>query len=53
MVIAINIENKIRSLRSEMHNLMHKNNLTTTYEVIKVSQELDEVLNEYYKLHKN
>lgn len=47
------VENKIISLRNEMHSLIHENSFNTTYEVIKVSQELDEVLNQYYKLHKN
>lgn len=48
------VENKITSLRSKMHNIIHKNNFVTTYEVVNVSQELDRVLNQYYKIkHKN
>lgn len=50
----ISVENKITSLRSQMHKLIHKNSFITTSEVVNVSQELDKVLNQYYKIkHKN
>ncbi|NBI06685.1 aspartyl-phosphate phosphatase Spo0E family protein [Senegalia massiliensis] len=44
------IENKIISLRTQMHKLLHKNDFITTKEIVKISQELDEVLNLYHKI---
>ncbi|NBI07746.1 aspartyl-phosphate phosphatase Spo0E family protein [Senegalia massiliensis] len=46
----VNVENKITSLRNQMHKLIHKNSFITTSEVVNVSQKLDEALNQYYKI---
>lgn len=44
------IEIKIETLREKMHSLIHKNQYILTPEVLKASQNLDSILNEYYKL---
>ncbi|WP_242620504.1 aspartyl-phosphate phosphatase Spo0E family protein [Senegalia massiliensis] len=47
------IEEKIELLRNQMHNLLHKNSSLNIKEIVDISQELDEILNLYYKIKKD
>ncbi len=45
-----NVESKIATLKKQLDELLHKNNFISTTEVIKISEELDEVLYLYHKI---
>ncbi|WP_165442951.1 Spo0E family sporulation regulatory protein-aspartic acid phosphatase [Senegalia massiliensis] len=45
-----NLETKIMTLKKQLDKLLHKNNSINTIEIIKISEELDEVLYLYHKI---
>ncbi|WP_130808283.1 Spo0E family sporulation regulatory protein-aspartic acid phosphatase [Senegalia massiliensis] len=44
------VEDKITALKKQLDELLHKNDFISTTKVIKISEELDEVLSLYHKI---
>lgn len=45
-----NVETKIMTLKKQLDKLLHKNNSISITEMIRISEELDEVLYLYHKI---
>lgn len=46
--VEISIKNKIELLKSELNELLSSNHLLNSDELLKLSQKLDKLINEYY-----